>query len=172
MGLSKEVRELLQQGREDALAELAGADSRALRPLVGRLWDPDDEIRRRAARVIGRAAAADVDSGMEIIRRLMWALNDESATNGVHAVPPLGEIGRRAPELLAPYIPALVSMSWDGGIRLALLEALTAVAETDPRLTAGHLAQLETAIDRSRPEERHAFRRLVVATRKGGDHAD
>ena len=50
--------------------------------------------------------------------------------------------------------------------------ALTAVAETDPRLTAGHLAQLETAIDRSRPAERHAFRRLVVATRKGGDHAD
>jgi hypothetical protein len=172
MGLSKEVRELLQQGREEALAELAGANPRALRPLIGRLWDPDSEIRRRAARVVGRAAAAEADSGTEIIRRLMWALNDESATNGVHAIPALGEIGRRAPELLAPYVPALVSMSWDGGIRLALLEALAAVAEADPRLTAEHLAQLETEIDRSRPEERAAFRRLVAATRKGDDRAD
>jgi len=172
MGLSKEVRELLQQGREDALAELAGADPRALRPLMGRLWDPDGEIRQRAARVVGRAAAADAESGVEIIRRLMWALNDESATNGVHALPALGEIGRRAPGLLAPYVPALVSMSRDRGVRLALLEALTAVAEADPRLTADHLAQLETTIDRSRPDERHAFRRLVEATRKGGHRAD
>lgn len=170
--MRQEVRELLQQGREDALAELAGADSRALRPLVGRLWDPDGEIRQRAARVVGRAAAADAESGVEIIRRLMWALNDESATNGAHALPALGEIGRRAPDLLAPYVPALVSMSWDGGIRLALLEALTAVADADPRLTTAHLARLETAIDRSRPEERHAFRLLVEASRKGDQRAD
>jgi hypothetical protein len=172
MGLSKEVRDLLQQGREDALAVLAGADSRALRPLVGRLWDPDGEIRQRASRVLGRAAAADAESGVEIIRRLMWALNDESATNGVYAIPALGEIGRRAPELLAPFVSALVSLSRDRGVRLTLLEALTAVAEGDPRLTAPHLDRLETTIDRSRLEERRAFRRLVEVTREGDRRAD
>jgi hypothetical protein len=171
MRLSEEVRQLLLQGNnEDALADLAAANPRALRPLVGRRWDPDREIRRRAARVVGQAAAANTDLGAEVIRRLMWTLNDESATNGVHAIPALGEIGRRAPDMLAPHVPALVSMSRDGGIRLELLAALTAVAESAPQLIAGHLARLETTIDGSRREERQAFRRLVVATeRRGGD---
>jgi hypothetical protein len=169
MRLSEEVRELLQQGSEDALADLTAADPRALRPLVGRLWDPDGEMRRRAARVVGRAAAANTDHGAEIIRRLMWALNDESATNGVHAIPALGEIGRRAPDMLAPHVPALVSMSRDEGIRLELLAALSAVAESAPELITGHLTRLECTLDRSRHEERQAFRRLVATTEKRGD---
>ena len=102
----------------------------------------------------------------------MWALNDESGTNGVHAIPALGEIGRQAPDLLEPYVSALVSMSQDAGIRLELLAALGAVAESAPRLIAGHLDRLETAIDSTRLEERQAFRRLVAATGKRGSHDD
>jgi hypothetical protein len=168
MGLSKEVRELLQQGREAEAAELAIANPRALRPLVGRLWDPLPEIRLRAARVVGLAAAANPDLGLEVIRRLMWALNDESATNGVHALPALGEIGRRAPDLLAPFVSPLVSMSWDGCVRLELLQALAAVAESAPDLIGGHLSRLEDSLDDTRAEERQAFDRLVAATAKGG----
>jgi HEAT repeat protein len=166
MRLSQEVRELLQQGRENALAELTVANPRALRPLVGRLWDPDGEIRHLAARAVGRAAAAHPDRGVEVIRRLMWALNDESATNGIHAIPALGEIGRRAPEMLAPYVPALVSMTGDASLRLALLEALGAVAESAPHLIAGHVDRLATRIDDSHEEQCEAFRRLVEATGK------
>jgi hypothetical protein len=132
MSLSKEIRELLQQGLEDAVAELATANPRALRPLVGRLWDPDGEIRLRAARAVGHAATARPDLGLEVIRRLMWALNDESGTHGVHGIPALGEIGRRAPDLIAPYVPALVSMAVDPALRLELLRTLTAIAESGP----------------------------------------
>jgi hypothetical protein len=167
MGLSKEVRELLQQDREDALAELAVANPRVLRPLVGRLWDPDGEIRRRAARAVGRAAAAHPDRGAEVIRRLMWALNDESATNGVHAVPALGEIGRRAPGLMTPHIPALVSMARDEGLRSEILLALGAVAQAAPNLIAGELDRLATWIDDSRCGELRALRRLVAAAGRG-----
>jgi hypothetical protein len=159
----KEIRALLQQGREDAVAELTTANPRALPPLMGRLWDPDAEIRRRAARVVGQTAAARPDLGVEIIRRLMWALNDESATNGVYGVPALGEIGRRAPEVLAPFVPSLVSMIHDSGLRLELLKALTATAESAPDLVAGHLGRLGAAIDAGRPEERQAFRLLQAA---------
>jgi hypothetical protein len=161
MSLRKEVRALLQQGREDAAAELTVADPRALSPLMGRLWDPDVEIRQRAARVVGQAAAARPDLGVEIIRRLMWALNDESATNGVYGIPALGEIGRRAPETLAPFVPSLVSMMHDSGLRLELLNALTATAESAPDLVAKHLERLGSSIDPELPEERQAFRRLT-----------
>jgi hypothetical protein len=170
MSLNKEVRELLQQGREDAVAELATANPRALRPLVGRLWDPDREIRLRAARAVGHAATAHPDLGVEVIRRLMWALNDESGTHGVHGIPALGEIGRRAPEMLAPYIPALVSMAMDSGLRLEVLRALTAIAEPAPQLVADHLDRLATWIDDSRPDDRQAFRGLVaVAGQEASD---
>lgn len=163
MSLRKEVRELLQQGREDAVAELTAADPRALSPLMGRLWDPDGEVRARAARAVGKTAAARPDLGAEIVRRLMWGLNDESATNGVYGIPALGEIGRRAPEILAPFVPSLVSMSHDSGLRLELLEALTATAESAPDLVAGHLDRLRPCIDPDRPVERQAFRLLEEA---------
>jgi hypothetical protein len=169
MGLNSEVRELLRQGREDAVAELVVADRRALRPLMGRLWDPDREIRMRAARAVGHASSVHADLGVEMIRRLMWALNDESATNGVHAIPALGEIGRAVPELIAPYVSALVSMSWDAGIRLELLQALTAIARSAPRLVAEHLPHLSTSIDESRPDERQALRLLSAAV-EGPEH--
>lgn len=170
MPSSREVRKLLLQGREDALVELAATDARTLRPLMGRLWDPDRVMRQRAARVIGRAAAVDPDRGLELIRRLLWALNDESGTNGVHAIPALGEIGRRVPELLAPHLSALVAMCWDGGLRLELIEAFSAIADSAPQLLVGHLARLETSLDASRGDERDAFRRLCTITQKGAGH--
>ena len=164
MGIGKEVRELLQQGREQALIELALADSRALRPLVGRLWDSDSTIRSRAARVVGKAAASHSDLGLEVIRRLIWALNDESGTNGVYGIPALGEIGRSAPDLLAAHIPGLVSICWDDGLRLEILRALAALAESAPSLIAGELERLKQWVDDSRPEETQAYGRLVELT--------
>jgi HEAT repeat protein len=163
MSLRREVRELLRQGREDAVSALATAEPKALPPLMGRLWDPDAQIRKRAARAVGRTVAARPELGTEIIRRLMWALNDESATHGVYGIPALGEIGRRAPAVLAPFVPSLVTLAADPGLRLELLAALQATAEAAPGLVAGQLDRLAAWIDDSRPEQRQAFHRLEVA---------
>jgi hypothetical protein len=160
--LGEKVMQLLRQGREDALAELAVSDRRALRPLMGRLWDPDPEIRGRAADAMGRAAGRHADLGLEMVRRLMWALNDESATNGVYGIAAIGEIGRRAPETIAPFVGPLASLAWDAGIRPEILAALGRIAEAEPGLVAGHLAGLQAFVDESREEERGAFHRLVA----------
>ena len=164
MGIGKEVRDLLRQGNERTLIELALADSRALRPLVGRLWDSDPTIRARAARVVGQAAASHNDLGLDVVRRLIWALNDESGTNGVYGIPALGEIGRCAPALLASHVPALVASCRDDGLRLEILRALAALAESAPSLVAGEVERLKPWVDDSRPEERQAYRRLVELT--------
>ena len=164
MRLKDEVMELLRQGSESALAELVAADRRAVRLLMARLWDTDEVIRRRAARAIGRAAAVHADLGTSLIRRLMWALNDESATNGVHGLAALGEIGRQAPERLAPFLASLASMACDDGLRLELLRAFEAVAESSPDLVKPHVPDLEQHVDYSRPEEREALHGLAEAT--------
>ena len=169
MGLSAEVRELLQQGREQALAELVQANPGALRPLMGRLWDPDATVRALAARAIGAAAVAHPERALEIVRRLMWGLNDESTTNGVYGIPALGEIGRRAPEIMAPFVPALASMIEDPGLRLELLAALAAIAESDPGRVAAQLPRLSQLIDEFTPEQRRAYTRLVASTEESRD---
>jgi len=163
MRLSEEVRELLRQGRETELAERAATDARLVRPLLARLYDPSDPIRDRAARVLGHAAAAHPELGREVARRLIWALNDESATNGVYGIPALGQIGRRAPDLVAPHVSALARMAWDQGLRLAILEALAEVARTSPGLVAPELDAIEPHVDASRPGEDVAWRNLKKA---------
>ena len=161
--------DLLQQGCEEEVAKLAIENPRAVRPLMGRLWDPDPQIRNHAAGALGRSAEAHPELGLEVVRRLMWALNDEAATNGVHGIPALGEIGRRCPELMTPFVPSLVSMAWDDGIRLPLLRALGRIAEADGRLIRCHLDRLEAHVDGTREEERRAFRQLV-ASAEGAEH--
>ena len=159
--------ELLRQGREQELAEKVAANRRAVRPVLARLWDPDAQIRAGAARALGQAAATHSELGREVVRRLLWALNDESATNGVYAIPALGEIGRRAPGLMTHHVPALVSMARDEGLRGEILRALRAVARAAPTLVAGELDRLATSVDDSQSGELEALRRLVAAAGKG-----
>jgi hypothetical protein len=170
MRLSEEVRELLRQGQETELRDRVMADSRLIRPLLARLYDPEDEVRERAARILGHAAAAHPELGREVARRLIWGLNDESATNGVYGIPALGQIGRQAPEIMAVHVPALARMAWDQGLRLAILEALADVAATAPELVAPELEAIEPHLDPSRPAEREAWRNLTTAVE--GDEAE
>jgi len=163
MRLSEEVKELLRQGRETELAERAATDARLVRPLLARLYDPDDAIRGGAARVLGHAAAAHPKLGREVARRLIWALNDESATNGVYGIPALGQIGRLSPDLVAPHVPALARMAWDHGLRLAILDALAEVAGSSPELVAPELDAIGPHVDASRPGEDAAWRNLRSA---------
>jgi hypothetical protein len=167
MGLKERVMALLQTGGHETLAEIVASDKRAVRHLTGRLWDPDARIRRSAAVALGIAAEEHPDLGTEVIRRMMWALNDESGTNGMYGLAALGEIGRKVPDLIAPFVPAIASVARDDGLRVEMLRALLAIAESDASLVEPHLARVARSIDRSRPEETELFRRLAEAT--GGE---
>ncbi len=161
--------ELLRESRQEELVGRVRAEPRALRHLLARLYDAEATVRRNAARAIGEGAAIHRELGLEIVRRLLWALNDESATNGVYGIPALGEIGRVCPDRFAPFLPTLVAAAEDDGLRLAILEAVTRIAEGDANLVRPHLGRLAALCRGSSPEERRTLRRLegALATAAG-----
>jgi len=161
--------ELLRQGDSEGLERMVGDSPVAVRFLQGRLWDMDPEIRGEAAKALGAAAAAHPDLGREVLRRLLWALNDESATNGAYALPALGEIARRDPELAAPFIGPMVAYLWDDGLRLGILRALCRVAEVAPEAVEEVRDRLQEIVDTEDPEERACLARLLAGEREEVD---
>lgn len=151
---------LLQQQKVSALASLVAGDRRAVRHLVGRLWDPNEEIRAVAAAALGAAATAHPELGVDVVRRLIWGLNDESGTNGVYGVPALGEIGREAPELFEPFVSPLMSFAEDAGLRIPIIEALIRIGERHAELVRSHVGYLRTHIPNDDAAARAALARL------------
>lgn len=131
MGLKKMVMELFRAGDVDGLNGLLSREPRAMRHLVGRLWDNDEQVRDLAAKGLGHAAAVHPDQARDLVRRLIWALNDESAMNGVYGLAALGEIGAQAPELMMKFVAPMASYLWDQGLRTEILRALLRMAHTN-----------------------------------------
>jgi len=169
MRLKEVVMELLRHGDSEGLERMVVDNPVAVRFLQGRLWDVDPEIRGHAAAAIGAAASAHPDLGREVLRRALWALNDESATNGAPMLPAIGEVGWRAPELVAPFIGPMTAYLWDDGLRLGILQALCRISEVAPELVEdvrGRLLEIKYTDD---PGEQACLDRLLTVNREGVD---
>jgi hypothetical protein len=169
MRLKEEVMELLQQGDSEGLERMVVETPAAVRFLQGRLWDANSEIRSEAATALGAAAAAHPDLGRELLRQALWALNDESATNGAPMLPAIGEIGRRAPDLAAPFIGPMTAYLWDDGLRRGILEALCRIAEVAPELIDDVRDRLLAVGDMDDPGERACLDSLLAVNRESAD---
>ncbi len=161
--------ELLRRGDEGGLERMVVAEPRAVQPLLGRLWDSEPAIAARAARALGAAAAAHPELGRELLRRALWALNDESATNGAPVLPLIAEVACRAPGLAAPFVAPMGSYLWDDGLRPGILRALSRIAGTGAELPDEVLDRLAAFAPAGDPEERAVIERLL-ANRE--EHAD
>jgi hypothetical protein len=135
-----------------------------VRYLQGRLWDRDADVRSHAAAALGAAAAAHPELGREVLRRAMWALNDESATNGGPMLAAVGEIGRRSPDLVAPFVGPMTVYLWDEGLRPEILAALCRIADTAPHLIEEIRDRLLAIGDTTTNEERADLERLLAVS--------
>ena len=54
--------------------------------------------------------------------------------NGAYMLPAIGEIGRRAPDLVAPFVGPMTGYLWDDGLRPGILDALCRIADEAPEL--------------------------------------
>ena len=158
--------EMLRQGDSEGLEQMVVETPAAIRFLQGRLWDEDPEIRNLAAIALGAAAAAHPNLGRELLRRALWALNDESATNGGPMLPAIGEIGRRAPDLVAPFVGPMTAYLWDDGLRPGILDALRRIAATAPELIDEVRDRLLVLEDTDEPGERALRDSLLAVNRE------
>jgi hypothetical protein len=108
------LRDLLDRGRLEQVAEAGGRTKRVLGTLVSLTFDPDPQIGWRAVEAMGlvaaRVAEHHPDHVREHLRRLLWLLSEESGGVCWRAPEAMAEIVRRRPGLFADYIPIVVSL--------------------------------------------------------------
>ncbi len=126
--------ELLRIGDMQGLDALIAQRPGVVRHVLGRLWDRDPVVRERSAVVVGNAASHHPELGAELMRRFAWALNDESATNGVSVIPAMAEIAIQAPELARPFVGQLVGAIQDPGLSEEAERALELIRQRRPEL--------------------------------------
>jgi hypothetical protein len=140
--VKERIARMLREGDTDGLKGLLQERPAAVRHLLGRLWDPDPMLRERAAEAVGFAATEHPAMGLELLRRFAWALNDESATNGVFAIPAVAAIATRSPEMAAPFVGQLVDALEDPGLAAVAMEALERIGREAPELLAPYCEEI------------------------------
>lgn len=80
-----------------------------MRKIHKSLYDVDDRVRWGAARAYGDAAAVLGEEKMkDMLRRLVWMINEESGNNCWFAPQAIGFIGKARPDWVEDFIPCLL----------------------------------------------------------------
>ena len=117
---------------------LAG-DPGSVRTLIALTYQPDPAVRDVAASGLAVAARHYPRLVEEAVRRLIWAMNDESGTNAVHAPAVIARLAETEPKLLVPVLSDLLRLTADPGLRDELVTAVRRVAAQFPGEAAGTL---------------------------------
>jgi hypothetical protein len=107
------VRELLAHRDIAALLKWAGTFRNPQRILISLTYDENELIRWRAIEASGRVAAKQAESDLgkvrDLMRRLLWSMNDESGMLGWHSPELIGEVLVNVPALMDEYAKLLPS---------------------------------------------------------------
>jgi hypothetical protein len=136
---------------KDRLQTLFDVPSAKLfRPLLSALCSREEKIRWHAVTALGcwvaREAGHDMEAGRNILRRLMWMLNEESGGIGWGVPEAMGDILARHEGLAREFAPILVSYARPAGnfleyepLQAGLAWAFGRLAEASPeRLQSLH----------------------------------
>lgn len=114
MPIKETLRELLELGHFEQIAEMATQRRRVLGGLVSLTFDPEEQIGWRAVEAMGLAASRiaqhDPQFVINHLRRLHWLLSEESGGVCWRAPEAMAEIVRHRPTLFANYVPIVVSL--------------------------------------------------------------
>lgn len=114
-GLRARVETMIRSDRfNDRLADWTLLPGRqVVNPLLSFLFHPEEILKWRAVTAIGvvmaHLADSDMESARNIMRRLIWSLNDESGGIGWGSAEAMGEILARHERLATEYACILIS---------------------------------------------------------------
>ncbi|HAA04663.1 MAG TPA: hypothetical protein DCE18_15055 [Syntrophobacteraceae bacterium] len=151
--VKQQVRRWLDCGREPPEEWCAIPVRKAINALFPYLYDTDPRRKWNAVRALGhlvaRLADDDREAARNIVRRLIWNLNDESGGIGWGAAEAMGEILANHAGLREEYLQILLSYARQDGNLLehdlllgGALWGLIRVVETSPDALQGASAHL------------------------------
>ena len=141
MNAAEALRVAVAQGDLAEVERLVACDRRAVRALLGLTYQADATIRDTAAAGLAAAARHHPVLVAEVLRRLVWAMNDESGTNAFHAPAVIRRVAEAEPRLLVELMPDLLRLTADPGLRDELVAAVRRVAELLPAEAAAAVRQ-------------------------------
>ena len=143
-----------------SICQWAAGDKRVLSRLLSLTYAADDLLGWRAVKALGLAAAQvagqDAEFVRNILRRLMWSLNDESGGIGWRSPQAMGAIIAQCPRQFAEFVPIVVSL-FDLDERHfypGVLWAIGQIADRDRTLVGIALSQVLACLSDPDPQTR------------------
>ena len=174
--LKNQIRDMLEKGDLDQVAEAAVARKRTLSQLVSLTFDSDPEIVYRAIEATGlcaeRLAPIDPEPLLELLRRLNWMITEESGGICWRAPEMMAEIVRRDPVKFNDFLDVtasfLITMAPEDleHFRVSALRALVLLGVIpDERLTE-LVPLIMSSLDSPDPQERAMAVQVLSGTGK------
>lgn len=132
MNLRERVQSAVAENDLSKLEEIVKKEPRAVRYLMGLMYELDDSVRKIAATGIALSAKHHPKLAKNVINRLIWAMNNDAGANSVYAPEVLKAIANVKPEFLLPVVPDLVRSSADSSLQQGLCDTLRIIKDKCP----------------------------------------
>lgn len=158
MNMKKDMALLLNEKRYAELVDQALGNPGMLRYLYRLFYHPYGLERWRAIEALGHISAAmakeNPEGVREILRRQLWAMNDESGTASWSAPEAIGEIIYHNPEMFREYISIVVHASEEEIFHRGIAWALGRIAQRRPDLVDQYIPLLREFLSHPKPDVR------------------
>lgn len=132
MNLRGRVRDAVAKNDLKEIEEIVKKEPKAVRYLMGLMYELDDSVRKTAADGIAFSTKYHPKLAKTIINRLIWAMNNDAGSNSLYAPEVLRAIAEVRPEFLLPVVPDIVRSASDTSLYQGLYDTLRRVADKCP----------------------------------------
>lgn len=151
--IKERVYTLIYERKFDELSELVVRKKGLMRYLYRLLYHKEKIVSWRSIEGIGvvvdRLAVEEAEVARNIIRSLLWSINDESGGIGWHAPECIGEIIYHRPVMFEEFASIIISFVNEQMIRSGVIWAAGRIAQAAPDLVRGAASQLIVFLDDS-----------------------
>jgi len=145
---------LLTVGDITGVADLAEETGGVITILLQLQFDPASLVHWRAMEAVGLIAQRRPQAIARVIPRLLWSLNEDSASFGWGAAALLGEIGRCNYALVADIIEMLHQFLEDDFSREGMLWGLGRLSQTQPQMVQAAAPRIQACLADANPQVR------------------
>jgi hypothetical protein len=149
-----QITRLLLEGDFPALADLDANTKGVVTILLQMLFAPDSLLHWRATVAIGYLAKSQPKKIKEIIPRLLWSLNEDSASFGWGAAAALGEIGKNNYAIVADIILMLFNFLEEEFTREGMLWGLGRLGQEHPQEVLPAASRIQDCLADPNPQVR------------------